>query len=135
YQRLRADARRRAKSPAVVDVNDAAASVVTGYLPHSLTDLIGREDERITVAARLRRSRLVTLTGLGGIGKTRLALAVAREVVQDYADGVWLVALEALAEGRSVVPQIALILGVNEEPGRSLLQSMTVHLRKKRLLL
>ncbi|MCW3051245.1 MAG: hypothetical protein JWN14_415, partial [Chthonomonadales bacterium] len=135
YQRLRVEARRRAGTHVVVTAAATARPAVTGYLPYPLTDLIGREDERIEVAVRLRRSRLVTLTGLGGIGKTRLAREVAEEVVQEYADGVWLVALEALAEGRSVVPQIASVLGVKEEPGRSLLRSVTEHVRKKHLLL
>jgi non-specific serine/threonine protein kinase len=134
YQRLRNGARQRAKTQAVV-VNDAAVPAIAGYLPHSLTELVGREDERIEVAARLRRSRLVTLTGLGGIGKTRLALEVAREVVHDYADGVWLIGLEALTEGNLVVPQIASVLGLREEPGRPLLHSLIDHLSKKRLLL
>ncbi len=142
YVRLRAEARQRAGGHAVVATSaapvgavTAPAATVTGYLPHALTDLVGREDERIEVAARLRRARLVTLTGPGGIGKTRLAIAVATESVEEYADGVWLVALESLTEGRLVAEQIASALGLREEPGRPLLESVTDHLRKKRLLL
>ena len=80
-----------AVAPAVVTAEPAAAPKVTGYLPHPLTDLVGREDERLEVAARLRRSRLVTLTGPGGIGKTRLAIDVAGEVVESMptACGWW----------------------------------------------
>ena len=109
--------------------------MVKGYLPHPLTDLVGREDECMEVALLLRRSRLVTLTGTGGIGKTRLALAVAGEVVGEYGDGVWLVALESLSDVRLVAHQISSVLGMKEEPNRTPLQSVTEHLRRKRLLL
>src|SRR5262249_30861111 len=77
YVRLRAEVRERADAHAVVAAEPAPVPVVTGYLPHPLTELVGREDERLEVATRLRRSRLVTLIGLGGIGKTRLAMEVA----------------------------------------------------------
>src|SRR5262249_37312929 len=99
YQRLRSQAPLRTDTQAAATKEVIAAPVVQGYLPHALTDLVGREDERIEVALQLRRSRLVTLTGMGGIGKTRLAREVAREVVRENKDGVWLVALEALSEG------------------------------------
>jgi predicted ATPase/Tfp pilus assembly protein PilF len=92
----------------------------------------------LEVATRLRKSRLVTLTGMGGIGKTRLAIEVAAEVVQDhatYADGVWLIALESLSDGKLVVQQIASVLGLKEASGQTLLQSVIEHLRAKRLLL
>jgi predicted ATPase/DNA-binding SARP family transcriptional activator len=135
YMRLRAEARERRHAHSVETVAEPAAPMVTGSLPHPLTELVGRTDERMEVALRLRRSRLVTLTGMGGIGKTRLALEVARESAQDYAGGVWLAALESLSEGRQVLPQIASVLGVREEAGRSLLQSLTDHLGRKRLLL
>jgi predicted ATPase/DNA-binding SARP family transcriptional activator/uncharacterized protein HemY len=135
YQRLRAEVRQRAGTHAVVAAEVVAVSVVKGYLPHSITDLVGREDERLEVALQLRRSRLVTLTGMGGIGKTRLAREVAGEVVGEYADGVWLVALEALSEGRLVIQQIASVLELQEERGRIPLQQVIEHLRRKRLLL
>lgn len=135
YQRLRTEARHQASAPAAVKLEVAATPRVTGYLPHALTDLVGREDERLEVAERLRRSRLVTLTGMGGIGKTRLAMEVAKEGIQEYPDGVWLVALEALSEGKMVAQQIASVLGLREEAGRTAMQSVTAHLRSKRLLL
>ena len=71
------------------------------------------------MAALLRRSRLVTLTGPGGIGKTRLAMEVASECVEEYVDGVWLVALEALSEGSLVARQIVSVLGLREKAGRA----------------
>jgi predicted ATPase/DNA-binding SARP family transcriptional activator/Tfp pilus assembly protein PilF len=135
YQRLRTEARQKVGTYAVVTAPAVAVPVVQGYLPHPLTDLVGREDERIEVATLLRRSRLVTLTGLGGIGKTRLAREVAGAVVGEYADGVWLVALESLNEGRRVIQQVASVLGLKEERGRTPLQRVTEHLRQKRLLL
>ncbi|MCW3054423.1 MAG: hypothetical protein JWN14_3593 [Chthonomonadales bacterium] len=142
YERLRMEARRQADLKATPPATGAGGNPeipakVSGYLPHPLTDLIGREDERLEVAARLRGSRLVTLVGPGGIGKTRLALEVAAEGIEDtawYPDGVWLVALEALSEERLVVTQIASALGVREESGRSLLERLVEHLRPKRLL-
>ncbi|HLK56535.1 MAG TPA: tetratricopeptide repeat protein, partial [Chthonomonadaceae bacterium] len=144
YARLRAEARQSARVQATVTtqesvVNAAAASgIVNGYLPYPLTDLIGREQERIEVAAKLRGCRLVTLTGPGGIGKTRLAIEVAADEVQDgvaYPDGVWLVALESLSEGQQIVPHLAAVLGIREEPGRSLLERLIEYLRTKRLVL
>jgi len=136
YLRLRTEMRRQTDPHTVMAASaETKPAVVTGYLPHARTDLVGREDERLEVVTRLRRARLVTLTGLAGIGKTRLALAVAAESVQEHADGVWLVALEALSEGSMVVPQIAAVLGLTECAGQSLLQTVADHLRKKRLLL
>jgi predicted ATPase/DNA-binding SARP family transcriptional activator len=143
YARLRASARQQSHSQATTPakeliIDKADSRGVSGYLPHPLTELIGREQERIEVAAKLRGCRLVTLTGPGGIGKTRLAIEVAAEEVQDgvaYPDGVWLVALESLSEGQQVVPQMAAVLGIREEPGRSLLERLIDYLREKRLLL
>jgi predicted ATPase/DNA-binding SARP family transcriptional activator len=135
YERLRAEVRQRVGVHAVVKTEVIAVPKVQGYLPHALTNLVGREDERLEVALLLRRSRLVTLTGVGGIGKTRLAREVAGEVVEEYPEGVWLVALETLSEGRLVIQQLASVLGLREEPGRSPLQTVTDHLLNKRLLL
>jgi predicted ATPase/DNA-binding SARP family transcriptional activator len=141
YERLRQEARQRAdlrpkaRSHAIATPTEASVPKVSGYLPHPITDLIGREEERLEVGIGLRRSRLVTLTGPGGIGKTRLAWEVANEVVREYRDGVWLVALESLSDGNQVIPQIASVLGLREESGRSPLQRVTEHLRNKQLLL
>ena len=136
YQRLRTEVRRLGGSPAeFIQAAAPPAPKVVGYLPHPLTDLVGREDERLEVASRLRKSRLVTLTGLGGIGKTRLAIEVASEVVPEYADGVWMVALESLTEGSLVVRQIATVLGVRDESKRPLLEILIHHLRARRALL
>lgn len=147
YARLRSEARQR--SAAMTDVpretaKKAAHSItptpagITGYLPHPVTDLVGRQEERSAVMARLRRSRLITLTGPGGIGKTRLAVAVAADAADDvetFADGVWLVALEALSEEEQVERQIASVFGWKEAPRQTPRESLTSHMRFKKLLL
>ncbi|MGC4045537.1 MAG: tetratricopeptide repeat protein [Armatimonas sp.] len=134
YNRLRSEVAPQGGTRAVV-APVAPAPSVTGYVPHALTELIGREDERLEVADCLRRSRLVTLTGVGGIGKTRLALAIARDVAREYPDGVWLISLDSLSDEQQVSVQLASVLGVKEEPGKHLLESITEHLRSKQLLL
>ncbi|HEV2459684.1 MAG TPA: helix-turn-helix domain-containing protein, partial [Ktedonobacterales bacterium] len=85
-------------------------------LPVQLTPLLGREDEMVAVTALLRQDavRLVTLTGPGGVGKTRLGLQVAAELVDEYADGVWFVRLSRLVDPALVLPTIAHILGLQE---------------------
>ncbi|HEV2457473.1 MAG TPA: helix-turn-helix domain-containing protein, partial [Ktedonobacterales bacterium] len=82
-------------------------------LPVQLTPLLGREHEMAAVTALLRQDavRLVTLTGPGGVGKTRLGLQVAAELVDAYADGVWFVRLSRLVDPALVLPTIAHILG------------------------
>jgi predicted ATPase len=80
-------------------------------LPLEVTPLVGRTDELADVLERVRANRLVTLTGAGGSGKTRLALASAAELVDDFADGVWFVSLASLSETELVEPTIAGVLG------------------------
>ncbi|MGH2390738.1 MAG: adenylate/guanylate cyclase domain-containing protein, partial [Chloroflexota bacterium] len=104
-------------------------------LPLQPTSFIRREREQSEVTALLGTSRLVTLTGSGGVGKTRLALAVAADLVAQYPDGVWLVELAPLTESTLVPTEVAQVLGVREEPGRPLIATLTDHLRDKRLLL
>jgi predicted ATPase/DNA-binding SARP family transcriptional activator len=134
YTRLRAEASQQI-APHTVAASASPVPVVAGYVPHALTELVGREEERLEVAACLRRSRLVTLTGVGGIGKTRLAMAVAGDIVREYTDGVWLVALDSLSEEQQVMPQIASMLEVKEEAKRPLSVTVTEYLKNKRLLL
>ncbi len=83
----------------------------------------------------LARSRLLTLTGPGGIGKTRIALRLASRVLVNYPDGVWLVRLDALADPDLVPAAIASVLDVREQPGRSLLDALTSALGARQLLL
>ena len=87
-------------------------------LPAALSSFIGREREQGGCARLAGRRRLVTLTGTGGVGKTRLALAVAGSCVDAYPDGVWLVELAPLADPALVPGAVAQVLGLREEPGR-----------------
>ena len=87
------------------------------------------------MAAQLRAHRLVTLTGPGGVGKTRLALQAAADALERYPDGVWLAELGALADPALVPQAVAAAVGVREEPDRPLLATLTAALRPKRLLL
>jgi predicted ATPase len=83
----------------------------------------------------LAMTRLLTLTGTGGSGKTRLALEVARDLVGVYPDGVWLVELASLSEGELVPQVVAGALGIKERPGQSLADTLAAALRAKDLLL
>lgn len=89
----------------------------TGNLPAPLNRLIGREAVCAEVVQLVESSRLVTLTGTGGCGKTRLAIDVARYLQPRFAGGAWLVELAALSDPAAVAPTIAAILGVREQPG------------------
>ena len=106
-------------------------------LPPQPTPLIGREREVEDVRQRLLRpdTRLFTLTGPGGTGKTRLGLQVAAEVLEDFANGVWFVDLTAIADPSLVSTPIAAALGVQSSGGQSVVESVKAYLREKHLLL
>jgi len=110
-------------------------------LPLSLTSFVGRELQQSGVRRLLLRPpseggyRLVTLTGAGGTGKTRLALRVAADLIADYPDGVWVVELASLSD-RALVPKaVATVVGMSEQSGRPLLGALLDALRPKHLLL
>jgi len=104
-------------------------------LPLELTSFIGRENEISQVKELLRQNRMVTLTGVGGTGKTRLSLQVAGEVLENYPNGVWLVELAGLADPAMVPRTLASALNLPELSGKSLVDSLVAFLKEKRLLL
>src|SRR6202011_4031329 len=89
-------------------------------LPASLTSFVGRAGALAEAQQLLETSRLLTLVGSGGIGKTRLALRIAHELVDGYEDGAWLVDLAPVADPLLVPLTVAAALGVPEQPGRPL---------------
>jgi predicted ATPase/DNA-binding SARP family transcriptional activator len=104
-------------------------------LPDALSSFVGREREVVEVERLLDAVRLLTLTGVGGSGKTRLALEVARHLVGAYPDGVWLVELAPLSEGALVPQAVAAALGIREQPNRALISTLVNVLREQKVLL
>lgn len=104
-------------------------------LPAPRSTFVGRESELRNLKRDLAMTRLLTLTGAGGCGKTRLALEVAHELVGAYPDGVWLVDLAPLSEGVLVAHAVAMALGVQEQPDRSITDTLVDFLRDRRALL
>jgi len=101
-----------------------------------LSSFVGREKELAEVKRLLEDNRLLTLTGSGGCGKTRLALEVAAgELAEGFEDGVWLVELAPLADPSLVAQAVAFTLKVREQPGRSLTGTLSDHLGSRKLLL
>ena len=106
-----------------------------GNLPAEPNSFVGRERDLAELARLLGDVRALTLCGPGGIGKTRLALRLACEIVSGYPDGAWLVELADTEDPSLVARRAAATLGVREEPDRPLAETLTVALRPRRLLL
>jgi predicted ATPase/class 3 adenylate cyclase len=104
-------------------------------LPRTLTSFVGRDQEVSELAALLGTASLVTLTGPGGTGKTRLALAVAAEALDAFPDGVWFVDLSGVSDPAGVVPALAQVLGVVDSGGQTLAVALAAYLRHRHLLL
>jgi non-specific serine/threonine protein kinase len=107
----------------------------THNLPAPLTSFIGRRREMTELVQLLPSTRLLTLTGAGGCGKTRLALEVARQVVLRFPDGAWLAELAPLGEPSLVAQTVASVFDVRQAPNRSLVESLADQLRHRRTLL
>lgn len=104
-------------------------------LPVQLTSFIGREADLAEVANLLSENRLVTLTGVGGTGKTRLAMQVSAERVHDFSDGVWVVDLGPVTSGEMVDNAIGTALGVRDQPGRALIEAIGDALHGREVLI
>jgi hypothetical protein len=108
----------------------------SGNLRPAITSLIGRDTEISDVQAALHSHRLVTLTGVGGVGKTRLALEVAARLVDEFADGVWVFELAAVTDPKAVPDAVAAVLGITQQPGKTVSESVSAALEGRlRLLL
>ena len=103
-------------------------------LPEPVTSFVGRRRELADVELRLGHTRLLTLLGTGGLGKTRLALQAARAMLGEFADGAWFVDLAALSDPQQVPQAMASALRLKEEPGRPVLDTLLQHLHSRRLL-
>jgi predicted ATPase/DNA-binding CsgD family transcriptional regulator len=114
---------------------DAGSGFVALRLPTYISSLVGRQRELADIARVLQTARLVTLTGAGGVGKTRLALAAASTELENFADGVWLASLGSLIDPALVPHSVAAIFGVRERGGRPLLEDLVEAVRERRLLL
>lgn len=104
-------------------------------LPAFLSNFVGREREMSQIKQLLASQRLLTLTGPGGCGKTRLAVEVAVRTVDDYPDGTWLIELAPLSNPGLVPEAIASVLAVHEKPGGSITRMLIDHLRSREALL
>jgi len=101
----------------------------------AITSLIGRDTEVSDVKAGLRSHRLVTLTGVGGVGKTRLALEVATQLADEFVDGVWVFELAAVGDPAAVADAAAAVLGITQQPGKSVSESVASALEGRSRLL
>ena len=111
------------------------ARQIANNLPQLATSFVGRDRELGEIRALLGTTRLLTLLGMGGLGKTRLSLQVAAEVMALFPDGVWFFDLAPIRDPVLVVSEAAQVLGVREEPGRSLEHSLCASLKARRTLL
>ena len=110
-------------------------SIGKGSLPEQLTSFVGREREVERVSELLDDARLVTLTGPGGTGKTRLSIEVARHVQEMFTDGAWFVPLEEITDPDLVPPAIARVMGVKEEATRPQIETLVEALAQRRALI
>ncbi len=106
-----------------------------GNLRPAATRFIGRESELVEVEAVVRAHRLVTLTGTGGVGKTRLALEVAAQVADEFPDGVWLFELATVSDPAAAPDAVAAVLGITQQPGKTVSESVAAALEGRVRLL
>ena len=134
YERLKAGKETLETGP-TVPVKEKRKESAKTNLPVPLTSFIGREREIEDVKQLLSRTRLLTLTGAGGLGKTRLAIQSSNQILNKFKDGVWWVELAPLMDGLLVTQAVAQVLGVRESTSQPLTESVKNFLREKQLLL
>lgn len=110
-------------------------SAIPGNLPIQVTSFVGRDDQLKEVCALVRDQRLVTLTGAGGVGKTRLSLRAAAELAHEFADGVWVVALAPIGASESLPDAVAAVLDVTPMAGRTVTDCIVEAVSGRRLLI
>ena len=121
--------------PPQIDTPTPRDTPPVGNLPAFTTSFVGRETQVAEVAFLLESSRLLTLSGAGGAGKTRFALRVAEQVQARFPDGAWLAELAPLSDPALVPQTVAAALGVREETGVALAETLAKSVGDKRLLL
>ena len=118
-----------------LSANRAAGLSRRSNLPEALTSFVGRERELVELKRLLPAKRLVTIQGAGGIGKTRLALQAAVEVIDAYRDGVWMTELASIRDPALVSTTVAQLLGLAAKATTSPLDALCAYLRSRQLLL
>ena len=106
-----------------------------GNLPAQATSFVGREAQIAELVGLLRANSLVTLTGVGGVGKTRLAVQAGAEMIDEFEDGVWIVELAPIADPLAVPEAVAAVFGVNAQDGRTVTESLVEALAGRQMLL
>ena len=106
-----------------------------GNLRPQTTSIIGRESEVTELQAAIKAHRLVTLTGVGGVGKTRLAVEVAARLADEYPDGVWFFELAAVTDPAAIPDAVAAVLGITQQPGKTVSESVAAALEGRVRLL
>jgi predicted ATPase len=129
-----------AKAPRFIETAHGAGyrfigAVSTDNLPLEITTFVGREEDAAALKRTLLDHRFITLTGPGGVGKSRLALRVARDLVDAYRDGVWWVELASLSDSRFVAQTVASVLGIRGDADSGFESSLQRQLRTQELLL
>jgi DNA-binding CsgD family transcriptional regulator len=123
------------QGPAGASIHAPAATAPLHNLPLRATAFVGRERELIEIRRLLALTRLLTLTGAAGVGKTRLAQQAATEVLEEYPDGAWFVDLGSIGDPSLAFRTVASALRIRERPGRLLLEALADGVSDRRLLL